>query len=892
MSERLDRAFGIGALMGEERSIIGMGLVAASLMNRTEVPAAHLAKSASIADVVAAPHRATDMLNSLMGKGALPNTKVDRQYSTTLNTPKTAHAFDAFKTGVMASLGTTKVNPAYADRMAKAAVAYDVATKARAMGIDLGFGITNYGSGRAAANKAGAPPTAKEIAATFAAAAAIVGVDLPADALAEISKHASPTDISMAASTLSMVSSLDRAKDMRGLAEDSPKERAMQAMEAEKYGPTFPGVNYNDVVQKTGFGAVDVPAFDDNKLGISPLGPMGFADQFGITPTADPYGLAAPDLPGPLTGLEGIAPQAVDPVMGITDGLYGPDVPSISQDQFNDVFSAGFQGPAMGPDYSSITEGLYGAPAGWGQGFGAGLDPNLGIAAPDMPGPLTGLDAPMQSYGQPMDMGIGIDPAYDAPAAPDYGQPVDFSGSFPQGYSATDWGMNVDSPKEKSMSAMAADGTFDQRDALDGPAIAGFDSTEALTGRSMGYDNLATPSIGGFHQGFDAPSYGVAPDAMRNADAELQGIGLSVDRPDAGLVGKMEAEISGRPAPAEGLFTGSPFASSYSAPAQATPQNPSTRTETVKDTVMTTETRTKDVPNPAYSEWSKNYGVNNALQDAYLGDMKDKFDDNKMSKSVLGPAPPAPSKTISQTYEVQVPKTVERTVKVDVPAIAKQVDLPQTTVPSFGVAAPSIPDFGAPASLGNPLSGAFGMGQMGFDGFLGGLHAGNPVANSAVDSLGLGYARDALLSAGPYAASVGYNDLSKAFGGAFGLGQPQSIFGGFFGDLGLNRIADMARNASNDGSSWGGYDSNAMSASVDALGGLGLDGFSGSFDSGFTSDGSMGGYGGYGDGGYGGGYGGGFGGDSGGYGGGGYGSSTDGSGAIGSNGSEGQGPAY
>jgi hypothetical protein len=64
------------------------------------------------------------------------------------------------------------------------------------------------------------------------------------------------------------------------------------------------------------------------------------------------------------------------------------------------------------------------------------------------------------------------------------------------------------------------------------------------------------------------------------------------------------------------------------------------------------ETITREVPNPAWSDWSKEYGTKNAAQDAWLAADEDKFGlDPIRSSFVDRPIPEEPSKTVSRTAQ-------------------------------------------------------------------------------------------------------------------------------------------------------------------------------------------------------------------------------------------------
>jgi hypothetical protein len=79
-----------------------------------------------------------------------------------------------------------------------------------------------------------------------------------------------------------------------------------------------------------------------------------------------------------------------------------------------------------------------------------------------------------------------------------------------------------------------------------------------------------------------------------------------------------------------------------------------------------TKTITRDVPNPAWSDWSRNYGVGNALQDAWLAADEDRLPGVGRAPSApsfgMSPPPPEPPRT------TQVASTVRSPVYGDVPA--------------------------------------------------------------------------------------------------------------------------------------------------------------------------------------------------------------------------------
>jgi hypothetical protein len=68
------------------------------------------------------------------------------------------------------------------------------------------------------------------------------------------------------------------------------------------------------------------------------------------------------------------------------------------------------------------------------------------------------------------------------------------------------------------------------------------------------------------------------------------------------------------------------------------------------------KTITRDVPNPAWSDWSREYGTKNALQDAWLAADEDKFGWDRapqLSRPMSPPPPPEPPRTISQASAVR-----------------------------------------------------------------------------------------------------------------------------------------------------------------------------------------------------------------------------------------------
>ncbi len=332
----IDYAMSIGVVMGEamHEGLVGMGLVAATALNRAQNPGAYLARSAALGDIFAAPHDAVTMARatlegrSLSGKG--------RQFSPTFNSNisgASTAGHQNFKAGLQASLMASldpEFSPMLGERQAsfeRAKLATEVATKARSMGIDIGLGVENFsapgfeskaGVGRNRSRVGGhsvsptggwsrgtKAPTASEFASRFAVAAKMAGVAIPDEMVADITAYTDRAQIMAAAPVIQR-----QAQDFMG-----------QQLKQD----VMPGIAYDDLVQPTGFGAVDVPDVT-GKLGIGGANALGFADHFGITPNNDYETVSLPDQigrvdfggyldpVGPAPSLEAFTPLEAAPV--------------------------------------------------------------------------------------------------------------------------------------------------------------------------------------------------------------------------------------------------------------------------------------------------------------------------------------------------------------------------------------------------------------------------------------------------------------------------------------------------------------------------------------------------------------------------------------------------
>ncbi|EIM26647.1 hypothetical protein [Microvirga lotononidis] len=494
----IDYAMSVGMVMGEalDEGLVGMGLVAATALNRAQNPSAYLSRSAALGDVFAAPFSAETMVDattrgrSLSGKG--------RQFSPTFNSnisgaSTAGHA--NFKAGLEASLKAAfdpEFSPALGirqDGFLRAQKAVEVAVKARDLGIDIGLGVEHFSApgferdagvgrnrsrfgGHSVSPTGGWPagvtaPTRSEFASRFAAAAALAGVDIPDDMVADITAHTNRAQIMAAAPII--------------------QRQAQDYLSQELEQDVMPGLNYNDLVQRTGFDAVDVPDVT-GQLGINPPGALGFAENFGITPDNE----------------QAISPP--DPI-GRVDfaGYLDPVGPS----------------PIDGPDAITGTGAI--APAG--AFSGQPLGPSQGFTSPDAAALFGG--APM---GSPQAFDAGWAPGFEGFSAPGLIDQASFdarfNGAIPEraietGYPETDLG--IVSPRALGMGE-----TF-------GINAGGF-----------------TPS--GFSAGVDAGPYGVTPDASapsleaRNAMDRFEGAmavrnSTAPDMTNEAIAGRMNADL-------------------------------------------------------------------------------------------------------------------------------------------------------------------------------------------------------------------------------------------------------------------------------------------------------------------------------------------------------------
>ena len=118
------------------------------------------------------------------------------------------------------------------------------------------------------------------------------------------------------------------------------------------------------------------------------------------------------------------------------------------------------------------------------------------------------------------------------------------------------------------------------------------------------------------------------------------------------------------------------FSPANLAPAAVSTQAPASPSRGIVD--YETKTITKDVPNPAWSDWSKDYSTNNALQNAWAAADEDKlgvdrgrpFNVAEILADTKWSAQPEPPKTIAQTTTVRSP--VYGDIPASVPAVNAQ----------------------------------------------------------------------------------------------------------------------------------------------------------------------------------------------------------------------------
>jgi hypothetical protein len=172
-------------------------------------------------------------------------------------------------------------------------------------------------------------------------------------------------------------------------------------------------------------------------------------------------------------------------------------------------------------------------------------------------------------------------------------------------------------------------------------------------------------------------------------------------------------------------------------------------------------TTTRDVPNPAWSEWSKDYATKNALQEAYLADQVDRH----------GPA--KPTNVPDYNLAPEPPKTVPQVEKTPVygPVAAPPVATPKTAYTSLPAAPPvTDPVYGSPVggSWGGPDSwGGFGSG---YDALANSPKGGGGVLGTNItDAFNAGIA-DMNANPGAYGYSGGGPSLGALGGLGFGNG--------------------------------------------------------------------------------------------------------------------------
>jgi hypothetical protein len=130
------------------------------------------------------------------------------------------------------------------------------------------------------------------------------------------------------------------------------------------------------------------------------------------------------------------------------------------------------------------------------------------------------------------------------------------------------------------------------------------------------------------------------------------------------------------------------------------------------------KTITRDVPNPAWSDWSREYGTKNALQDAWLAADEDKFGrDTIRSSFVSRPIPDEPARTIQR--ERTLPATPIYSPAV--PAIqAQPTRIAQASVPAVQ-AQPLAKTVSAPAAAPVGVGGWWDSFTNGLGNMLGGM---------------------------------------------------------------------------------------------------------------------------------------------------------------------------
>jgi hypothetical protein len=547
----IDYAMSVGMVMGEalDEGLVGMGLVAATALNRAQNPSTYLSRSAALGDVFAAPFSAETMVDatraerSLSGKG--------RQFSPTFNSnisgaSTAGHA--NFKAGLEAALKAAfdpEFSPALGIRQEgylRAQKALEVAVKARDLGIDISLGVEHFSApgfekdagvgrnrsrfgGHSVSPTGGWPagvraPTSKEFASRFAAAAALTGVDIPDDMVSDITAHVSRGDIMAAAS----------------IAQREAQDYLSQELEED----VMPGLNYSDLVQRTGLEAIDVPDVT-GQLGIAPMGAHGFADNFGITPddgvssfAADPIGVVEfsgyldPVGPSPIdgptafTGPSSLAPAGAfsNQALGPSQGFTSPDAASLlsgtalgSPLSFDTGWAPGFEGfnaPGL-IDQASFDERFNGAIPE--RAIETGYpETDLGITSPGAlgMGETFGVEADPWGGGRGFAAGVDSGP-WDS--TPDFSAPslearnaMDRMQGAVDGWNGGAWNssdLNMDAIADR-VNAELGPKAADQARARDQAAMAAYDRDMQKYERDLAAYNTASKNFSTTKAGFNA----------------------------------------------------------------------------------------------------------------------------------------------------------------------------------------------------------------------------------------------------------------------------------------------------------------------------------------------------------------------------------------------------
>lgn len=440
----IDRAMAVGILMGEERNLVGMGIVAASGINRARSFAARgggfNSRSARLGDVFAAPFFSEDMVAAVMNERNLP--AKGRQYSATINKNirgASTFAYEAFEKGVLAELGYPSPKGAYASRYDKAKVALDIAVKADDLGIDLGFGATNYAvkgferkagvggnAGRFGVHRVGPfdrgtrAPREKDFARQFAAAAALTGVDIPQHMQAEVTRHVSPTEVAMEASV------------MQKAAQENLRAQGIESFPTIDYSATAPSLGLN----------MDLKAAP---MRVDPMGPLDFARQMGVQPQSQ---ITAPDLPD-VPALQMGFPQDLGRVPDVPAPFEGAVPVARGQEVGNALFDA-VTDARIGSPTSEVTP----QPAPLQMGY-----PDIPATTPEVPNAARAVEAAVsRDLKDQQDREQFAEAAIDAQARSVPDVPAPFSEGPPQSFGA------VDPDRNKSVASLAELQEQEQRD--------------------------------------------------------------------------------------------------------------------------------------------------------------------------------------------------------------------------------------------------------------------------------------------------------------------------------------------------------------------------------------------------------------------------------------------